>query len=97
MVLSLSERARKTTETNEDIVEKYSTGMEKKADKDRDNKTNESYPKTKMRNYDEVYVALSFTVIRWETRKDQYVYCALKYWQRTAWSQKRLRCLFKTK
>lgn len=43
-------------------MEKYLTGMKRKAERDGDNETNVSLPKAKTRKYDEAYVALGFTV-----------------------------------
>ncbi len=43
-------------------MEKYLTGMKRKAERDGDNETNVSLPKAKTRKYDEVYIALGFTV-----------------------------------
>lgn len=44
------------------VVEKSSTGMKRKVERDGDNNTNESHPKAKTRKYFEGYVALGFTV-----------------------------------
>ena len=49
-------------------MEKYLTGMKRKAERDGDNETNDGptndqkRPKVKTRKYDEAYVALGFTV-----------------------------------
>ncbi|XP_044210429.1 CD5 antigen-like [Thunnus albacares] len=43
-------------------MEKYRTGMKRKAESDEDNETNKSHPTAKTRKYDEAYVALGFTV-----------------------------------
>lgn len=45
-----------------DTMEKYLTGMKRKAERDGDNETNKSLPKAKTRKYDEAYVVLGFTV-----------------------------------
>lgn len=78
MALSLSECSNKTSETKEDIMEIYLTSLKRKVERDGDNETNKSHQKAKTRKYDEPYVALGFTVIQWETRKDQCVYRVLK-------------------
>lgn len=59
VALSLSECARDTSETNEDILEKYLTGMKRKAERDRDRAIHKSHPKAKMRKYD-MYVVFGF-------------------------------------
>lgn len=43
VALSLSECARETSETNEDIMEKYLTGMKRKAERDRDREIHKSH------------------------------------------------------
>jgi hypothetical protein len=45
-----------------DTMEKYLTGMKRKAERDGDNETNVSLPKAMMRRYEKAYVALGFTV-----------------------------------
>ena len=45
-----------------DATEKYLTGMKRKAERDGNNKTNENHLRVQMKKYDDIYVALGFSV-----------------------------------